>query len=111
VLARRGTKGEGKKERVKTLYEELRQHCGEPAEQKIKILRTELLSPILTVKTSADLLEEVVPEITGCLPPDVDAEELKNMIKWLAEAADDLRQILDALINDCGDVPAPHIGD
>jgi hypothetical protein len=88
-----------------TLYEELRQHCGAPAEQKIKILRTELLRPILTVKTSADLLAEVAPEISGCLPPDIDAEELKNTIKWLAEAADDLRQILDALTSDCLDVP------
>lgn len=94
-----------------TLYDELRRHHAAPAEQKLKILRAELLRPILTVETSAELLREILPEISDCLPSDISPEELRNTIKWLAEAASDLQQILDALTLDSTDVPAPHSGD
>lgn len=94
-----------------TLYDELRKHNKAPAEQKLKILREELLRPILTVETSAQLLKQVAPEISGCLPADIPPEELQNTIKWLVEAASDLQQILDALTLDTANIPAPHIGD
>jgi len=94
-----------------TLYDELRKHHAAPAEQKLKILRGELLRPILTVETSVELLREVTPEISDCLPPDISPEELQNTVKWLAEAASDLQQILDALTLDATNVPAPHTGD
>jgi hypothetical protein len=93
-----------------SLYEKLRKHHAAPAEQKLKILREELLRPILTVETSSELLRQIAPDIAGCLPDDVSAEELQNTVKWLAEAARDLQQILDALTLDSG-VPAPHYGE
>jgi hypothetical protein len=93
------------------LYEELRKHCGAPADQKIKILRQELLRPIVTVRTSAELLEQIEPGLLTGLPADISPEELKNTIQWLSDAAKDLQQIMDALTTDCADVPAPHIGD
>jgi hypothetical protein len=83
-----------------SLYEELRKHRAAPAEQKLKILREELLRPILTVETSAELLREILPELSAGLPEDISAEELGNTVKWLAEAADDLQQILNALTED-----------
>ena len=93
-----------------TLYDKLRKHHNAPAEQKLKILREELLRPILTVETSAHLLKQVAPEISPCLPPSVDAAELRNTLNWLEEAGRDLRQILDALTLE-SDVPPPHITD
>jgi hypothetical protein len=93
-----------------TLYEKLRKHHDAPAEQKIKILREELLRPILTVETSAHLLNQVAPVISPCLPEGVNAAELRNTLTWLAEAAIDLRQILDALTLD-SEVPPPHLVD
>jgi hypothetical protein len=93
-----------------TLYEELRKHHKAPAEQKLKILREELLRPILTVETSAHLLKQCAQEITPCLPESIDPVELRNTLNWLDDAARDLRQILDALTLE-SDVPAPHIGD
>jgi hypothetical protein len=93
-----------------SLYEKLRKHKAAPAEQKIKILREELLRPILTVETSSELLRQITPEITDCLPADVSAEELQNTVNWLVEAARDLQEILDALTLD-SEVPAPHTGD
>jgi hypothetical protein len=93
-----------------SIYDELRKHYGvASAEQKLKILREELLRPILTVQTSAHLLKEVAPQISPCLPPEVDAEELKATLKWLGEAAEDLQQILDALTLEASEPPAPHV--
>lgn len=94
-----------------SLYEKLRKHHTAPAEQKLKILREELLRPILTVETSAQLLQEYRDELASCLPDDITPEELRNTITWLVEAAQDLQQILDALTLDSSDVPAPHTGD
>lgn len=71
-----------------TLYDELGQHRSAPAEQKIKTPREELLRAILTVQTSAEQLREFVPEISGCLPDEISAQELQNTVKWPAEAAD-----------------------
>ena len=93
-----------------TLYDELRKHHNAPAEQKIKILRDELLRPILTVETSAQLLKQISSEIAECLPADITAEEFHNTVKWLIEAASDLQQILDALTLDTTVTP-PHTGD
>jgi hypothetical protein len=93
-----------------TIYDELRKHYGvASAEQKLKILREELLRPILTVQTSAHLLKEISPQIAPCLPPEVDAEELRATLKWLGEAAEDLQQILDALTLEASEPPAPHV--
>ena len=48
-----------------SLYDELRKHRSTPAEQKLKILQEEVLRPILTVETSAELLQEVIPDISA----------------------------------------------
>jgi hypothetical protein len=95
-----------------SIYDELRKHYGvASAEQKLKVLREELLRPILTVQTSAHLLKQVAPEIAPCLPSTVDADELRNTLNWLGEAAEDLQQILDALTLEATEPPAPHSGD
>jgi hypothetical protein len=94
-----------------SLYDELRKHHTAPADQKLKILRQELLRPIVTVKTSAELLEQIEPELLSGLPAEITADEFNNTIKWLGEAASDLQQILDALTLGSADVPAPHTGD
>ncbi len=92
-----------------TIYEELRKHYGTAsAEQKLIVLRRELLRPILTVQTSSRLLQEVGEQILDCLPESINPEELKNTVKWLSEAARDLQDILDGLTLDRATVQDQH---
>ncbi len=93
-----------------SIYDELRKYHTAPAEQKLKILREELLRPILTVENAAHLLKQAAPEIAPCLPPHINADELRNTLNWLSDAAVDLRQVLDAITLEA-DVPPPHTGD
>lgn len=92
-----------------SIYDELKKHYGAAsAEQKLVVLRRELLRPIVTVQTSANLLKETGNQISNCLPEDISPEEFKNTIKWLNDAAVDLQQILDALTLDRSNVQEQH---
>ena len=92
-----------------TIFDELRKQYGTAsAEQKLHVLRRELLRPIITVESSAHLLQTASDKICDCLPAEVSAEEFKNTVKWLTEAARDLHQILDALTEDVSKVQEPH---
>ncbi|MCQ3936086.1 MAG: hypothetical protein DPW18_03445 [Chloroflexi bacterium] len=83
------------------ISEDLRKKYGAAsAEQKLLVLRRELLRPIITVESSAHLLQTASDSICGCLPEEVSADEFRNTVKWLSEAARDLHQILDALTED-----------
>ena len=92
-----------------TIFDDLRKRYGaESAEQKLLILRRELLRPIITVESSAHLLQTASDKICDCLPEEVSAEEFRNTVKWLSEAARDLHQILDALTDDTSKVQEQH---
>jgi hypothetical protein len=92
-----------------TIFDDLRKRYGAAsAEQKLLVLRRELLRPIITVESSAHLLQTASDNICDCLPEEVTAEEFRNTVKWLTEAARDLHQILDALTEDTGKVQEPH---
>jgi len=91
---------------MSNIFEELRKSYGAAsAEQKLHILRRELLRPIVTVDTSAQLLQSTSDKISECLPEEISADEFKNTVKWLTEAARDLHSILDALTEDTSQVP------
>ena len=92
-----------------TIFDELRKQYGTAsAEQKLHILRRELLRPIITVESSAHLLQTASDNICDCLPEEVSADEFRNTVKWLTEAARDLHQILDALTEDVSQVQEQH---
>jgi hypothetical protein len=78
------------------------------AEQKLHALRRELLTPIITVESSAHLLQAARDKICDCLPEEISVEEFKNTVNWLNEAARDLHQILDALTDDTSKVQEQH---
>jgi len=78
------------------------------AEQKLLILRRELLTPIITVESSAHLLQTASDTICDCLPEEISVDEFKNTVKWLSDAARDLHQILDALTDDTSKVQEQH---
>ena len=87
-----------------TIFDDLRKRYGAAsAEQKLLVLRRELLRPIITVESSAHLLLSAGDRIGDCLP-----EEFRNTVKWLSEAARDLHQILDALTDDTSKVQEQH---
>ena len=90
-------------------FDDLRKRYGAAsAEQKLIVLRRELLRPIITVESSAHLLRTASDRICDCLPPEVSAEEFRNTVNWLNEAARDLHQILDALTDDVSKVQEQH---
>jgi hypothetical protein len=90
-------------------FDDLRKRYGAvSAEQKLLILRRELLTPIITVESSAHLLQTASDQISDCLPEEVSIDEFKNTVKWLSEAARDLHQILDALTDDTSKIQEQH---
>jgi hypothetical protein len=92
-----------------TIFDDLRKRYGAAtAEQKLLVLRRELLRPIITVESSAHLLQSASDEICDCLSGEVSADEFRNTVKWLNEAARDLHQILDALTDDTSKVQEQH---
>jgi hypothetical protein len=94
---------------MSTIFDELRKNYGAAsAEQKLHILRRELLRPIVTVDTSAQLLQSASDSICECLTENISADEFRNTVQWLMEAARDLHQILDALTEDTSQVPDQH---
>lgn len=89
--------------------DDLRKRYGAASvEQKLLILRRELLTPIITVESSAHLLQTASDQLYDCLPEEVSVDEFKNTVKWLSEAARDLHQILDALTDDTSKVQEQH---
>jgi len=89
-----------------SIFEELRRSYGAAsAEQKLHILRRELLRPILTVESSAQLLQTASDSISECLSEEFGPDEFQNTVKWLMEAARDLHQILDALTEETNQIP------
>jgi len=94
---------------MSTIFEELRKNYGAAsAEQKLHILRRELLRPIVTVDTSAKLLVSASDSICECLTENISADEFRNTVQWLMEAARVLHQILDALTEDVSQVQEQH---
>jgi hypothetical protein len=92
-----------------TILDDLRKRYGAAsAEQKLLVLRRELLRPIVTVESSAHLLQTASDDICDCLSGEVSADEFRNTVKWLNEAARDLHQILDALTDDTSKVQEQH---
>lgn len=90
-------------------FDDLRKRYGAvPPEQKLAILRRELLTPIITVESSAHLLQTASDDICDCLSGEISADEFRNTVKWLSEAARDLHQILDALTDDTSRVQEQH---
>ncbi len=92
-----------------SVVDDLRKHYGSAsAEQKLLVLRHELLRPIVTVQSSANLLQHVGDQIYNCLPESISPDEFRNTVKWLGEAARDLQDILDALTLDRSSVQEQH---
>jgi len=92
-----------------TILDDLRKRYGAAsAEQKLLVLRRELLRPIITVESSAHLLQSASDDICDCLSGEVTADEFRNTVKWLNEAARDLHQILNALTDDTSKVQEQH---
>ena len=92
-----------------TIFDDLRKRYGAAsAEQKLFVLRRELLRPIITVESSAHLLQTASDRICDCLPEEVSVEEFKNTVQWLNDAPRDLHQILDALTDDISKVQEQH---
>ena len=90
-------------------FDDLRKRYGASSpEHKLFILRRELLTPIITVESSAHLLQAASDQICDCLPEEISVEEFKNTVNWLNEAARDLHQILDALTDDTSKVQEQH---
>lgn len=92
-----------------SIYDDLRKHYGTAsAEQKLLVLRRELLRPIVTVQSSANLLQQAGERISNCLPEEISPDEFRNTVKWLSDAARDLQDVLDALTIDRSKVQEQH---
>ncbi|HZY44149.1 MAG TPA: hypothetical protein VFF70_05290 [Anaerolineae bacterium] len=66
-------------------------------EERLNILRLELLRPIVTVQSVTKLLTEIDCEGIKHVPDHARPEEFDRLIQWLSEAGDDLKGILDAM--------------
>ena len=79
-------------------YEALRQESAHlTPEERLNILRLELLRPIVTVQSVTKLLQEIDCEGIQHVPDHARPEEFDRLIQWLREAGDDLKGILDAM--------------
>ena len=69
-------------------------------EDRLRVLKSELQGPILTIQSVAALLKEA--EACGLkeLPEHVRPEEFDHLVEWLKQACDDIKDILDALTAD-----------
>jgi nitrogen-specific signal transduction histidine kinase len=76
-----------------SLYHTLRDSFGQDSpEERLKILRHEMITPISAIRGCAALLEKMEQE---ALPRD--PEKVLFCIQTLKKAGDDLRDVLDAL--------------
>ncbi len=74
-------------------YDNLRKTFGEaPAEDKLKILRHEMLHPIGVIRGYTRLLSSAVEDLVGELPKDFEI-----YINNIVVAGDDLLEVLEAL--------------
>jgi hypothetical protein len=90
-----------------TIAAELHEHQGEScAEQRLKVLRAELVRPIITVQSAVSPLKQIDPQVVKGLPENISRVEFENVINWLAEAGADLDEILQALTKDCSEPEA-----
>ena len=81
--------------------EQLRQeYAAADPEERLRLLRGELLRPILTVKGVAALLGQLDADLAPHLPAGTSPEEFGHLIHWLADASLDLQQIVDAFAPD-----------
>ena len=95
---------------MSTVYEELHEHQGEScAEQKLRVLRAELVRPVMTVQSAVTLLKQVESDIASHLPETIRPQEFEHLVAWLDEAAADLKDILDALAADCAETDAHRV--
>jgi hypothetical protein len=86
-----------------TNYDELRLNYAHVSpEERLKVLRLELLRPIVTVQSVAELLKEIDSEGINQLPDHARPEEFNRLVEWLIQAGEDLKGILDALTKDIG---------
>ena len=93
-----------------SLCEELKQAYRQAGpEQRLEILRREMLRPLVTVEGVAMLLREYNSELAQRLPENITPEEFDQLLRWLSEACDDLHQIVQAL-NEAAAEPEPHPG-
>jgi len=69
-------------------------------EDKLRILRSELQRPIITIQSVAELLKEAEADGLKELPQHVSPEEFDHLIEWLRQAGEDIREILEALAID-----------
>ena len=77
-------------------FESLKQFRDVNAEQKLAILRSEMLTPISAVRGFAAVIKEQVrPEVLKGLPDDFEV-----WIGKIMEAGDELKEILDILTRD-----------
>ena len=78
--------------------DELKAFRGESSpEHKFKALRRILLGPVVTVEGVAALLKQIDAEIVRGLPDSIPPAEFARLIDWLAGAASDLQDIVEAL--------------
>jgi hypothetical protein len=81
-----------------SIYQDLKHEYAHAApEQRLEILRHELLRPILTVQGVAAVLRQMDADFGQKLPEDLSPQEFEQLIQWLAEAGGDLQEIVDAL--------------
>jgi hypothetical protein len=79
-------------------YQDLkREYAHATPEQRLELLRHELLRPILTVQGVATVLRQMDADFAQQLPEDLNPQEFEQLIRWLAEAGGDLQEIVDAL--------------
>jgi hypothetical protein len=87
-----------------SIYDDLKREYARAApEQRLEILRHELLRPILTVQGVATLLKQMDADFVKDLPAEADPHEFEQLIQWLAEAGGDLQAIVDALTVTAGE--------
>lgn len=74
-------------------YDSLKPCTNMPPEQKLAILRSEMLNPISVIRGYSRIIKErVTPDTTEGLP-----NEFVNWIDRVIEAGDDLKELLEVL--------------
>lgn len=93
---------------MSTIVTELHEHQGEAcAEQRLKVLRAELVRPVITVQSAVSLLKQIDPQVVKGLPANISRDEFEHVINWLAEASTDLDEILQVLTKECPELDVP----
>ena len=80
-----------------TLEQISQEYAAADPEQRLSLLRSELLRPILTVQGVALLLKQHDADLAARLPADISSQEFEHLIQWLVDAGLELKQIVDTL--------------